>query len=148
MEVIYFVFTACTPYNLVLSVHCHWGDVIKPKVTFYRINWLDQTKDDVGEVSNSSKLFKRFVIILGCDFHFNVISVYEAAEYHSAKNGVSLVLPDNQSCFVLLNWYSFSCEAHSFYGSFSPSRHVGVTAKISQHTFLFRYALVNYSSVS
>lgn len=79
------VFTACLHHDLVLSVHCHWGDAINPKVTSYHISWLNQTKQDVGEDCNSSKLLKRFVIILGCDFHFNVIRVYKTAECHSTK---------------------------------------------------------------
>lgn len=59
-------------------------------------------------------------------------------QLRSAKNGVSLVLPDNQSFFFFFctNWiaFLFSREDCSFYGPLSHRRlckHVGLMTKIS-----------------
>lgn len=67
---IFNIFTVSMLHDLILSVLCHQGDAIKAKVRSCHINSPSQTKKDVGDDCNSFKLFKQFVIILGCDFLF------------------------------------------------------------------------------
>lgn len=128
---------ACVPHALV-SVHL--GDAIKPKVTFFCNFKLNQTKECVGESRDSSRLFERVVIILGSDFLFNVITPYRNSWMPQCKRMARpWLLPDNQSCFVLIELllFLYNCEALCFRATLTQSKwfkHAGQTAQtIKQH---------------
>lgn len=130
------VVQALTEYSifsqfLCFSDLCHQGDAIKAKVRSCHINSPSETKKDVGDDCNSFKLFKQFVIILGCDFLFKCRYIKKKKNLNAAleNNGMSLVLLDNQSCFVLTELLFFVMEAYSFVAH--QSRNAGLNKQKS-----------------
>lgn len=105
------VFITCKRHLTILSVH--GGDAIELKVTFYLMyklkNKKEKEKNTLIEDGNSS--------CSNCDKPWLLFPVYRMSRLWWGKNAVSLVLPDNWSCFVLIELLFFSVAEVAASGS-------------------------------
>lgn len=106
------VFIASKRHLTILSFHR--GDAIELNVTFYLMYKLKnkkekEKKNSVIEDGNSS--------CSSCDQPWLLFTVYRMSRLWWGRNAVSLVLPDNWSCFVLIELPFFSVAEIAASGS-------------------------------